>query len=159
MTALWPSDLTRRQALWGLAGTLASSPAWAQFFQIPDPGELDGPPSSAAGTPELYRLDLARHIYRRYQGRIFRGRLPPLLYAVMMTEVRIGAEGQLLDLHVVRPPAAAQEVVPWVLALIRRAAPFPVPAHSHLAPYAWREVWLVDRSGRFQVQALSEGQR
>jgi hypothetical protein len=46
-----------------------------------------------------------------------------------------------------------------VIGAIERAAPYPVPAGMGAGTLTWREVWLVDRSGRFQVQLLSEGQR
>ena len=42
---------------------------------------------------------------------------------------------------------------------IERPAPYPVPTDMGTGTLTWREVWLVDRSGRFQVQLLSEGQR
>jgi hypothetical protein len=41
--------------------------------------------------------------------------------------------------------------------LIRRAAPLPPPVR--MGKLRFLEIWLVDRSGRFQVDSLTEGQR
>ena len=163
-SAPWPGDLSnaRRRCLLKAGAGLGAGlvmPAMAQFVQLPEPTELDGMPTSAARTTAQYRHDLCRHIYRCYPGRIYPGRLPPLLHAVMSTEVLIGPDGRVRELEVLRLPASAAEVVAWVLALIERAAPFPAPTHLSLDQARWRETWLVDKSGRFQVHALSEGQR
>jgi len=156
-----PPDAQRRLLL-QLGGGLAAGmvlPAQAQFVQLPEPTELDGVPTSGARTAAQYRHDLCRHVYRCYPGRVYPGRLPPLLHAIMVTEVLVGADGGLKELSVLRRPAAATEVIPWVLALVERAAPFPAPTHLSTEQARWRETWLVDKSGRFQVHALSEGQR
>ena len=42
-------------------------------------------------------------------------------------------------------------------AAVRRAAPFPVPARMGKVTYT--ETWLWDKSGRFQLDTLTEGQR
>jgi hypothetical protein len=43
--------------------------------------------------------------------------------------------------------------------MIQRVTPFPTPARMGGGNVAWTETWLVDRSGRFQLDALTEGQR
>jgi hypothetical protein len=43
-----------------------------------------------------------------------------------------------------------------VVALIRRAAPYPQPGRMRSVRYI--ETWLVDKSGQFQLHTLSEGQ-
>jgi hypothetical protein len=58
---------------------------------------------------------------------------------------------------VVRKPAA-DEVAPWVMAMIKRAGPFPPPTKFG-ASLITRETWFVDRSGLFQLMTLTEGQR
>jgi hypothetical protein len=42
--------------------------------------------------------------------------------------------------------------------MIRRAAPLPAPSRMLGNTVAYTETWLVDRSGRFQLDTLSEGQ-
>ena len=79
-------------------------------------------------------------------GRWFERRTP---------RTEVDAQGQILDVRVRRPPAAP-EVGPWVLSMIRKAGPFPPPAKLGKATYT--EVWLVHKSGNFQLDTLTEGQ-
>jgi protein TonB len=57
----------------------------------------------------------------------------------------------------VRKPAA-DEVAPWVLALIKRASPFPAPRDGG-GTVTFTETFFVDKSGLFQAFSLTEGQR
>ena len=41
---------------------------------------------SAAISAREYRLDAARQVYAAYASRIFKGRLPPLIHAVVVVE-------------------------------------------------------------------------
>ena len=133
--------------------------AQAQFAQVPSSAVTQAPASSEAEDVRAYRLDAARHVYAAFPSRIHKGKMPPMMYAVMITEADVDAEGQVLNVRVVRPPAAAKEVTPWVVSLIRRAAPYPAPMRMAGGTAVWREIWLVDKTGTFQVDALTEGQR
>jgi protein TonB len=133
--------------------------ARAQFAQIPSPVLPAAPVASEAEDASAYRLEAARHVYAAFPSRIHKGKLPPMMYAVMITEADVDASGQVIDVRVIRPPAAAKEVTPWVVSLIRRAAPFPAPVRMAGGSAVWREIWLVDKTGTFQVDALTEGQR
>jgi hypothetical protein len=136
----------------------AGQAALAQFSMVPAP-LLPGPPrESAAEIEKEYRIDAARHIYAAYPMRVYRGKVPPLIYSVMMVETEIDATGQVLNVTVVRKPAA-DEVAPWVVAMIRRAAPFPPPLRMPGGKVSYTDIWLVDKSGLFQVDTLTEGQR
>lgn len=139
-----------------LAGVAAS--ASAQFAQVPAPALAAPPASSEAEDAPAYRLAAARHVYAAFPSRIHKGKMPPMMYAVMITETEVDAAGLVVGVKVVRPPAAAHEVAPWVVSLIQRAAPFPAPVRM-AGGAVWREIWLVDRTGTFQVDALTEGQR
>ncbi len=132
--------------------------ALAQFSMVPAP-LLPGPPRvSAAEIEKEYRIDAARHIYAAYPMRVYRGKVPPLIYSVMVVETEIDTAGQVMNVNVVRKPAA-DEVAPWVVAMIRRAAPFPPPARMPGGSVRYIDIWLVDKSGLFQVDTLTEGQR
>jgi len=113
------------------------------------------PQASAAETDVAYRSDAAKHLYAVYPMRVFKGRLPPLLYGVAIVDTEIDAAGNVVDVRVRRPPAAP-EVGPWVVAMIRQAAPFPPPAKLGKAVYT--EIWLVHKGGNFQLDTLTEGQ-
>ena len=84
--------------------------------------------------------------------------LPPLLYGIIMLETELDASGQVVNVSVVRKPAA-DEVAPWVLAMVRRAAPDPAPGAMPGATVRLTETWFVDRSGLFQLFSLTEGQK
>jgi hypothetical protein len=139
------------------AAWLAAAPAQAQFAMVPSP-QCKAPRESAQEIEREYRIDASRHLYGCYPGRVFRGKLPPLLYSVMIVSVEIDAKGQVTAVDTVRKPAAG-EVAPWVQALVRRAAPFPAPAKFPGGSVRFTEIFLVDKSGLFQTDSLTEGQR
>lgn len=143
--------------LLGLAAALTALmalPARAQFAMVPSPLFGTAQPS-AAENPGDYRVDAARHLYAAYPMRIYKGRMPPLLYGVTIVDTEIDADGTVLDVRVRRPPAAP-EVGPWVVAMIRKAAPFPPPAK--LGKVVYTDIWLVHKGGNFQLDTLTEGQ-
>ena len=157
-TAAPPIPRIARLARHGLAAaalTLAAAGAQAQFAMLPDPVAGAAPtPSPAATTPE-YKRDAARHIYAAYGSRIWRGKLKPLLFGIAVVETHLAPDGQVIDVVMVRPPAA-KEVGPWVVQMIKRAGPFPPP--SRIGSTRFTEIWLVDKSGQFQLDTLTEGQ-
>jgi protein TonB len=137
---------------------LLATAAQAQFAMVPAP-LLTGPPrASEAEIEQEYRIDAARHIYAAYPMRVYRGKLPPLLYSVMMVETEIDPAGKIVSQLIVRKPAA-DEVAPWVLAMSKRAAPYPAPAKFTGETMKFTETWFVDKSGLFQLFTLTEGQR
>ena len=129
-------------------------PAAAQFAMVPSP-LLAAPQASEADTDADYRKDAAKHVYAAYPMRIYKGRMPPLLYGVMIVDTEVDVEGKIIDVRVRRPPAAP-EVGPWVVSMIRKAAPFPPPGKMGKAVYT--DIWLVHKSGNFQLDTLTEGQ-
>jgi len=137
-----------------LVGWLAVTPASAQFAMVPAPLPAMVQPSVAESDRD-YRGDAARHLYATYPMRIFKGKLPPLLYGVAIIETEVDVDGSIIDVRVRRPPAAP-EVGPWVVQMIRKAGPFPPPARLGKATYV--DIWLVHKSGTFQLDTLTEGQ-
>ena len=145
-----------RAALVCLGGVLCSA-AQAQFSMVPAP--LCAPPRDSANDVETeYRIDAARHLYACYPMRVYRGKLQPLLYGIIMVETEVDATGKVVDINIIRKPAA-DEVAPWVLALIRRAAPFPAPVKMPGGTVKFTETFFVDKSGLFQAFSLTEGQK
>ena len=112
---------------------------------------------SSAETLKAYRMDAARHIYATYPQKIYKGKLPPLVHAVVVTEVELDASGQVRDIHMIRVPTHAPDVTVAVRNMIQSASPMPAP--TKLGGAKFTEIWLVDKSGRFQLDALTEGQR
>lgn len=135
----------------------ASSPALAQFNSVPTPLPPTAATQSQAQTEQEYRRDAAKRVYESFPTHIHRGKLPPLMYAIAITETDVDEQGRVTDVRLTREPAAAKEVGPWVVAMLRKIGQFPAPAH--LAKATYKEVWLVDKTGKFQVDTLTEGQR
>ena len=111
---------------------------------------------SAAISAREYRLDAARQVYAAYASRIFKGRLPPLIHAVVVVETTIDESGRPRDVKVVRGPSHAPDVSAAVAKMIGRVS-LPMPARL-AGGFKFTEVWLVHKDGRFQLDALTEGQ-
>jgi hypothetical protein len=111
---------------------------------------------SAATNPRDYRQDAAKHLYGQNSHRIFRGRMPPLLYAIGVLQVEVDGRGQVTAINWMRAPRHAPEVVAEIERTVRRAAPFPVPVRMGRVTYT--DTWLWDKSGNFQLDTLTEGQ-
>jgi protein TonB len=112
---------------------------------------------SMAATVKEYRLDVAKHIYESYPTRIYKGRLPPLIHAVVVLETTVDERGQPKDVKVVRGPSHAPDVTAAVREMTYRAGPMPLPSRLG-TQVKYTEIWLVHKNGRFQLDALTEGQ-
>ncbi|MBG9388314.1 hypothetical protein [Caenimonas aquaedulcis] len=112
--------------------------------------------ASNATTPRAYRADAASHLYGLNQNRIYKGKLPPLLYAIGVLQVEVDGRGQVRNLSWMRAPKHAPEVIAEIERTVRAAAPFPVPARMGKVVYT--DTWLWHKSGQFQLDTLTEGQ-
>lgn len=112
--------------------------------------------ASYASTPREYRRDGANHLYAKNSSRIFAGKMPPLLHAVAVLQVDINAQGAVTALRWMRAPSHAPEVVAEIERSVRSAAPFPAPIKMGQVTYT--DTWLWHKSGRFQLDTLTEGQ-
>jgi periplasmic protein TonB len=111
---------------------------------------------SNASNSRAYRADAAAHLYALNQTRIYKGRMPPLLYAIGTLQVEVDSRGNVRDMHWMRAPKHAPEVVAEIERTVRAAAPFPAPARMGKVVYT--DTWLWHKSGRFQLDTLTEGQ-
>ena len=144
-------------ALW-LAGCGSTGTVPGQLSDVKtDRGGAGAAPlASNAATARDYRRDAARHIYEANRSRIYSGQLPPLLYAVGTLQVHLDAGGKVMSLHWMRAPKHAPEVIAEIERFVLKAAPF--PAATRLGAVTWTDTWLWDKSGRFQLDTLTEGQ-
>jgi hypothetical protein len=139
------------------AGLAAPGAAQAQFSMVPAP--LCRPAAAAnSENDQDYRTEMARHIYACFPMRIYHGLLPPLLFGVITLVTEVDEKGQISALQVLRKPAA-DIVEPWIVALVRRAAPFPAPLKLPGGRARITETFFVDTSGLFQTHSLTEGQQ
>jgi protein TonB len=133
-----------------------TAPAPAPAVVGPVPATQGSARSSGATTPRAYRQDGASHIYGLNSDRIFKGRMPPLLYAVGVMNVEIDRVGRVTKLDWMRAPRHAPEVVAEIERTIMAASPFPAPAR--LGRVVYTDTWLWHKSGKFQLDTLTEGQ-
>ena len=112
---------------------------------------------SDAMTPKAYRRDAANHIYKQNTARIYKGKMPPLLMAVAVLEVDIDTMGDIAAIRWARGPTHLPQVMADIEGVVRAAAPYPAPVRMPGVIYT--DVWLYDKSGLFQLDTLTEGQR
>jgi periplasmic protein TonB len=161
----------RIASLWACAASLVTGCSWLpmpNFSSAPPPPSSEPAPSAANPvTPaaqnssqarhiEDYRAEVAKHVYARSTGRIYQGKLPPLLYAVGVLETDIDARGNVTRVRWMRAPSHAPEVMTEIERTVRSVAPYPAP--SKLGKVTIVETWLWHKSGKFQLHTLSEGQ-
>ena len=159
-----PPSSSRSIRLWLRGGLTAAITAVLAACGVspPAPSSGAGPSgaapgkASAARSAAAYRQDAAKHLYALNAQRIYPGKLQPMLYAVGTLEVNLGRKGEVRSLHWMRAPRHAPEVMREIERTVRAAAPFPVPARIGYVTYT--DTWLWDKSGRFQLHTLSEGQ-
>ncbi|HSV35981.1 MAG TPA: hypothetical protein VLI46_10520 [Ramlibacter sp.] len=132
------------------------APAPAQAVKPAEPTAVSTTRSSSATNPRAYRADAASHLYGLNRDRIYKGRMPPLLYAIGVLQVEVDGRGNVRDLSWMRAPKHAPEVIAEIERTVRAAAPFPAPARMGKVVYT--DTWLWHKSGRFQLDTLTEGQ-
>jgi hypothetical protein len=111
---------------------------------------------STATTPRAYRQYGAKHLYGLNSERVYRGRMPPMLYAVAVLNVELDPQGHVIGLDWMRAPRHAPEVMREIERTIRQASPFPAPVRMGRVVYT--DTWLWHSSGKFQLDTLTEGQ-
>lgn len=120
-----------------------------------------GPPERliTSQTPAIksYRKVGAAYIYKTYPKRIYKGKIPPLVYAVVVTETDIDSTGKVTGVYFSRTPSHAPEVAPMIEKLIKDASPLPNP--GKVGAHTYVDTWLWDKSGQFQLDTLTLGQR
>ncbi|MBC7611296.1 MAG: hypothetical protein H7228_17280 [Polaromonas sp.] len=123
-------------------------------------GPIAGPSGSArssgATTPRAYREDGATHLYGLNADRVYKGKMPPLLYAIGVLDVHINRVGIVTRLDWTRAPRHAPEVIAEIERTIQKASPFPTP--TKLGGVVYTDTWLWHKSGKFQLDTLTEGQ-
>ncbi|MBX3608071.1 MAG: hypothetical protein KF788_22550 [Piscinibacter sp.] len=150
----------------GLAGCATppppAPPPPAPVARAPAPAPAPASPRatnarvSQATDARGYRVDGARAIYAAYPESIYKGKLPPLLHAIVVVETDVDSNGNVRNVTMLRAPSHAPDVTARVRDMIRRASPLPAPARLGTVKYV--DTWLVDKSGRFQLDTLTEGQ-
>lgn len=136
---------------------LAALLAAGVLLAYPAPAIAAAPDASTAADAKAYRKDGAKHIYAAYRDQIYKGKLPPLIHAIVVAEIDLDDAGNVRDVNMIRTPSHAPDVTERVRQMIRAASPLPAPRRMGGTKYL--DIWLVDKSGRFQLDTLTEGQR
>ena len=134
----------------------AVGPAAAPAPAAATPRVVTRPANSAATTAKAYRQDAARHLYALNADRIYKGMLQPNLYAIGVLDVDIDRQGNVTAVSWRRAPSHVPEVMAEIIRTVRAAAPYPIPTRMGKVTYG--DVWLWDKSGKFQLDTLTEGQ-
>jgi hypothetical protein len=79
-----------------------------------------------------------------------------MLEAVGVLNVDIDRHGSVKSIQWMRAPRHAPQVMQQIERMVRAAAPYPVPVHMSQVTYT--DVWLWHKSGKFQLDTLTEGQ-
>jgi len=119
---------------------------------------IPAPPAFASQAPTArdYRIDAAHHLYSKNPGRIYHGKMPPLLYAIGVLQVEVDGKGQVTHISWMRAPRHAPEVMADIERTVLAAAPYPAPIRMGRVTYT--DTWLWHKSGTFQLDTLTEGQ-
>jgi hypothetical protein len=112
--------------------------------------------TSQAATARDYRHDAASHLYSQNRSRIYKGKMPPLLYAVGVLQVEVDGRGHVTSTSWMRAPKHAPEVMAEIERTVRLAEPYPAPVR--LGRVTYTDTWLWHKSGLFQLDTLTEGQ-
>ena len=115
----WGGFATAIAAVLAACGVAPSAPPTGSATALPSA-------ASSASSARAYRKDAAQHLYQHNQQRIYKGQLPPMLYAVGVLEVHLDRSGNVRSLSWMRAPRHAPEVVREIERTVRAAAPFPV---------------------------------
>lgn len=150
-------------ALLAACGSTPLPPDPAPVVVVPPAAAPEAPPAavttvrtSSAANPRAYRSDAATHLYGLNRERIYKGRLPPLLYAIGVLQVEVDRAGEVRNISWMRAPKHAPEVIAEIERTVRAAAPFPAPVRMGRVVYT--DTWLWHKSGHFQLDTLTEGQ-
>lgn len=165
MRAAMTCDRLRLAAsILALAGSLSACTALQPGDKGTAPSVAEGPADGPADTisfqtpaVKAYRKNGAGAIYKKYPKRIYKGKIPPLVYAVVVVETHVDADGKVSKVSFSRTPSHAPEVPPMIAELIKGASPLPNP--GKVGAHTYIETWLWDRSGQFQLDTLTLGQR
>ncbi|WP_156648806.1 hypothetical protein [Massilia sp. Leaf139] len=114
------------------------------------------PVAPSSRTLDAYKAEVAQHVMRANSGQTFSGQLPPMLPAIVVVNITVGADGELQDVAVQRSrDPDASEVA---LASMRRSGRLPPPVNllaANSRALTFSETFLFDHQYRFQLRSLA----
>jgi protein TonB len=114
-------------------------------------------PPEPPRTEADWRRAVAHHIQSVNAAKVFEGRPPHPLKAVVVLELAVAADGRLLRVSVLRTPAHARELGDQAIRTVHAAAPLPAPPRALLSAgnVRFTETWLFREDNRFQLRTLA----
>jgi len=150
------------------AGTLASCSAPPSTPPTPSapPRATTTLPPPAARAPDLrseseWRRALAQHILTVNRDRVFEGRPPHPLKAIVVLELAVSADGSVQSASVMRAPQHARALGAMAVRTARASSPLPPPPSAVLgrgSSIRFTETWLFRQDDRFQLRTLAQAQ-
>jgi periplasmic protein TonB len=131
----------------------APPPKVAAIKPVPRPA-----PAPRYRSMQEYEVVLARSIYDSNAGHTVKGRLQPLLRAVVVLHFQIDAQGRVHNVRTWRAPDPEADRL--ARASLRRTGALPAPPEAWLRDGALEvtETWLFNSDGRFHLRALNPRQ-
>jgi periplasmic protein TonB len=108
-----------------------------------------------------WRRALAQHILTVNRDRVFEGRPPHPLKAVVVLDLSVGADGRIHSASVMRAPKHAPELGAVAVRTAQAASPLPPPPRALLgrsSSVRFTETWLFRQDERFQLRTLAQNQ-
>jgi TonB family protein len=124
----------------------------------PPPAVAVRPPSQMSEAE--WRRALAQHIMQVNRDRVFDGRPPHPLKAIVVLELTVAADGRVQRASVLRAPDHARELGAEAVRTAQAASPLPPPPRSVAGQGATRftETWLFRHDNQFQLRTLAQTQ-
>lgn len=150
-----------------LGSCSAPAPPRATQAAVPLPrtAPATAPVPAARATETLSELDwrraLAQHILAVNKERVFEGRPPQPLKAVVVLELAVSADGRIQGASVMRAPAHARELGAVAVRTAQAASPLPPPPRAlvgRAGSVRFTETWLFRQDDRFQLRTLAQAQ-
>jgi periplasmic protein TonB len=116
------------------------------------------PSDSNATTLDAYKRDLAQRIHQVHAARIFPGKPPEVLHAVVVLQMVVDANGTPSNVRVLRTPSYAQSEARDAVQSVYAAGPLPRPNARVLGrgrTIEFTESWLFRADGRYQIRSLA----
>jgi hypothetical protein len=114
---------------------------------------LPGDPPARAWEP--FKKQAGRRMFAATPDYALKGKLPPMLFGIVILEIEADADGNLRRVAVTRAPAnaAAADTAEIAMEVVRRGAPY--GDMSRLPkPWKWSEVFLFDEKRRFRPRSM-----
>jgi periplasmic protein TonB len=129
----------------------------APVAAAPAPAPRPAAPVSRFSNEADWRRAVAEQIHAAHRDRVFAGRPPHPLKAVVVVDITLRGDGQVVQTEIMRAPSHARHLGDEAAKMARAAGPYPVPPASVAARGSIRltETWLFRDDDRFQVRTLA----